>query len=134
MKRLRLHILVAFLLVASAVSGADKTWTWTGVISDNHCGTVHNPGHMGDDVDAGTISHRECMIGKPDGSVPGCISAKNGGKFVFVTGGRVFQITNQDFADLRVHADHTVELTGVMIKDTVTVSKIVMTPDHAQRR
>jgi hypothetical protein len=71
------------------------------------------------------------MIGKPDGSVPGCISAKNGGKFVFVVGGRVFLITNQDFADLREHADHGVRLTGTMTKDTVTVSKIVMARDHA---
>jgi hypothetical protein len=87
---------------------------------------VHNPGHMRDDVDAAQITSPECMIGKHDGSVPGCISAKNGGTFVFVTGGRVFQIRNQDFADLRVHADHTVQLTGIMIKDTITVSRIVM--------
>jgi hypothetical protein len=134
MQHLRARMALAILLVASAAFGADKTWTWTGVISDNHCGTVHNPGHMGDDVDASTITGRECMIGKADGSVPGCISAKNGGKFVFVTGGRVFQIGNQDFPDLRVHADHTVQLTGVMIKDTVTVSKIVMAADHAAAR
>jgi len=45
------------------------------------------------------ITSRECMIGKRDGVGPSCISAKNHGKFVFVTGGRVFQISNQDFAD-----------------------------------
>src|SRR5205823_6040240 len=68
----------------------------------------------------------QCMIGREDGSVPGCISAKDGGKFVFLTGGRVFQIGNQDFGDLRVDADHTVQLSGIMIKDTITVSKITM--------
>ena len=126
MKTLRINMAVSFLLFGSATFGADPTWTWTGAISDNHCGSVHNPGHMRDDVDAGTITSRECMIGKQDGSVPGCISAKNGGKFVFVTGGRVFHISNQDFADLRVHADHTVQLSGIMIKDAITVSKITM--------
>ena len=133
LKHVRLHMVTALLLAGSAVSGADKSWTWTGVISDNHCGTVHNPGHMGDAVDASTITSRECMIGKSDGSVPGCISAKNGGKFVFVVGGRVFLITNQDFADLRAHADHTVRLTGTMTKDTVTVSKIAMARDQTAR-
>jgi len=43
-----------------------------------------------------------------------------------VTDGRVFQISNQDFGDLRVHADHTVQLSGIMIKDTITVSNITM--------
>jgi hypothetical protein len=125
MKHLRI-MAVSIVLFGSAASGADPTWTWTGVISDNHCGAVHNPAHMRDEVDAREITSRECMIGKPDGSVPGCISAKNGGRFVFVTGGRVFQISNQDLADLRVHADHTVRLTGIMIKDRITVSKIAM--------
>jgi|SRR5262245_29265649 len=126
MKTLRISMAVSFLLFGSATFGADPTWTWTGVISDSHCGSVHNPGHMRDDVDASRITSRECMIGKQDGSVPGCISAKNGGRFVFVTGGRVFQISNQDFDGLRVHADHTVELSGIMIKDTITVSKVSM--------
>jgi hypothetical protein len=134
MRHLQIRLVISMLLVGSAVSGADRTWTWTGVISDNHCGSVHNPGHMGDDVDASTISSRECMIGKADGSVPGCISAKNGGRFVFVTGGRVFQISNQDFPDLRMHADHMVQLTGVMSKDTLTVSRITMPPDRATAR
>ena len=126
MKHFRIGMTLSLLLFGSGAFGADPTWTWTGVISDNHCASVHNPVHMRDEVDASQITSRECMIGKQDGSVPGCISAKNGGKFVFVSGGRVFQISNQDFADLRVHADHTVQLTGIMIKDTITVSKIAM--------
>lgn len=126
MERVRLGLAAWLLLAGPTAFGADPTWTWTGVISDNHCGSVHNPAHMRDEVDSRQITGRECMIGKPDGSVPGCISAKNGGKFVCVTGGRVFQIGNQDFADLRAHADHTVQLTGIMVKDTITVSRIVM--------
>jgi len=35
-------------------------------------------------------------------------------------------MANQDFADLRVHADHTVQLSGIMIKDAITVSTITM--------
>jgi hypothetical protein len=53
-----------------------------------------------------------------------CIKA--GGKYVFVTGGKVYKIANQDDADLVTHAGHTVQLTGDMSGDTITVSKIVM--------
>jgi len=81
---------------------------------------------MGDDVDSRNISARECVIGKTDGSVPGCVSMKNHGKLVFVTGGKVYQITNQDFPELRSHAAHTVRLSGIMTGETIAVSHIVM--------
>ncbi len=53
-----------------------------------------------------------------------CIKA--GGKYVFVTNGKVYNIANQDDADLQTHAGHTVELTGDMTGDTIMVSKIMM--------
>jgi hypothetical protein len=52
--------------------------------------------------------------------------AKAGGKYVFVTDGKVYNIANQDDAALQTHAGHTVNLTGEMKGDTITVSKIVM--------
>jgi hypothetical protein len=54
------------------------------------------------------------------------VSAKHGAKFVLVVGDKVYNITNQDFANLRVHAADTVKLTGTLKGGSVTVSKIVM--------
>jgi hypothetical protein len=47
-------------------------------------------------------------------------------KYVFVRAGKVYNISNQDFAALQEHAGHTVNLTGEMSGDTITVSKIAM--------
>ncbi len=91
------------------VSAADKTWT--GKISDSMCGASHAKmiaAHGGTD--------RDCTLA----------CTKAGGKFVFVTGDKVYNIANQDDADLQTHAGHTVNLTGDMKGDTITVSKIVM--------
>ena len=49
---------------------------------------------------------------------------KNGGKYVFVAGGKVYDIANQDFGDLEKQAGKTVRLTGEMNGDSITVSKI----------
>ena len=51
-----------------------------------------------------------------------CVKA--GGKFVFVQGGMVYKIGNQDFADLQEYAGDTVRLTGDKSGNTITVSKI----------
>ena len=81
--------------------------TWTGQISDSMCGAKHTM--------AG-ITDRACT--------EMCI--KNKGKYAFVTGGKVFQIADQNDKALATHAGHTVVLTGAMKGDTVTVSKIEM--------
>ena len=47
------------------------------------------------------MTDREC--------VQTCIKA--GGKYVFVTNGKVYSIANQDDPDLVTHAGHTVQLT-----------------------
>ena len=46
---------------------------------------------------------------------------------MFVSGGTVYNLSNQDFAALPEHAGHTVRLTGDMNGDTIAVSKVVMT-------
>jgi hypothetical protein len=85
---------------------------WTGKISDSMCGVKHGSGEHG-----GTAaSDRECT--------EKCI--KNGAKYVFVSGDKVYKIANQNFAGLKTHAGHEVVLTGDMKDDTVTVSKIEM--------
>ena len=84
-----------------------KAQTWTGKISDSMCGAKHT---MGKDP-------TECTTA--------CV--KGGGEYVFVGDkDKVYKIGNQKFADLAKHAGHTVEVTGTMKGDTITVEKIVM--------
>lgn len=90
--------------LASFASAADKTWT--GQISDSMCGASHakmTSAHAG-------MTDRDCALA--------CV--KGGGKYVFVSEGKVYKIANQELALLQVHAGHTVQLTGDMKGDTIT--------------
>src|SRR5262249_13188676 len=122
MKRILSFALLASLSGATALS-AEKTWT--GSISDSMCGSDHS---------AMTKEHQK------EGQVPGstvrsdkdheCTLAcvKAGAKYVCVTGGKVYEIGNQDFAGLQQHAGHSVKLTGDMDADgkTIKVSRVTM--------
>ena len=123
MKGLRTGILAMVLSVGVVGVGSAAEQTWSGFISDSHCGAIHKA-----DVEhGGKITARECVIGRAgDANLPGCVSAKNGAKFVVVVGDKVFQVANQNFADLRVHAAENVKVTGSLKGDTITVSKIVL--------
>ena len=103
---------VASMLGAMSVAAAEKTWT--GKISDSMCGAKHNTSaeHGGK-----MMTDRDCTLA--------CVKEHNA-KYVFVSGGKVYNVGNQDFAALQEHAGHTVKLTGAMTGDTVTVSKIAM--------
>jgi len=117
-------VMIAGLAVASAAQSS-QAQTWSGFISDSHCGAIH----ASDIEHGGRITARECVIGREgDAAIPGCVSAKNGAKFVFVNSAdkKVFQVANQDFADLRVHAMHNIQLTGTLQGETITVTRIVM--------
>jgi hypothetical protein len=106
----RLCCLGLFVALASFASAADKTWT--GQISDSMCGASHakmTSAHAG-------MTDRDCTLG--------CV--KGGGKYVFVSDGKVYNIANQDLALLQTHAGHTVQLTGDMKGDTIMVSNITM--------
>jgi len=105
-----LSCLVLLVGLAAFASAADQTWT--GQISDSMCGASHmkmTSMHAG-------MTDRECALA--------CV--KGGGKFVFVSDGKVYKIANQDLGLLTVHAGHTVQLTGDMKGDTITVSNITM--------
>jgi hypothetical protein len=109
------------LITGSMAVAADTQQTWTGIISDSHCGAIHKT----DIEHGGSITARECVIGRPgDANLPGCVSEKYGAKFVVVVGDKVYQVANQEFADLRVQAARNVRVTGVLKGDTITVSKI----------
>lgn len=101
------------LLVGLSVFAQAAEKTWTGRISDSGCGASHAK-MMAQHPDAKT--ERDCALA--------CV--KDGGKYVFVTGGKVYNIANQDLAELNEHAGHTVQLAGEMKGNSITVSKIVM--------
>ena len=108
---MRKIIVVAALVLmgASGAFAADKTWT--GKISDSKCGATHAADEHGM-----KLTDRACT--------EACV--KGGAKYVFASKGKVYQIANQDSADLAGHAGHTVRLTGEMKGDSITVSKIQM--------
>ena len=87
--------------------------TWTGKISDSMCGAQHKK--MAEHGTA-KMTDRDCA--------QACV--KNGGKYVFVSKGKVYNVENQDYAGLAEHAGHTVKLTGEMKGDSITVSDIAM--------
>jgi hypothetical protein len=98
----------SMLMTAAPLFAAEKTWN--GTISDSMCGMKHASAaeHGSEEGDA------ECT--------KGCV--EKGAKYVFVANGKVFQISNQDFAALKDNAGHKVALTGEMKGDAITVSKI----------
>jgi hypothetical protein len=105
---------IGSMLLVAAATGMAAEQTWTGTISDSMCGAKHNTSaeHAGK-----KMSDRDCTLA--------CVKEHNA-KYVFVRNGKVYNIDNQDLADLQEHAGHTVRLTGDMKGDNITVSKIVM--------
>ena len=102
------------LFLFSLLSAWAAEQTWTGQISDNMCGADHSAmAHDGKKADP-----HECTLA--------CV--KGGGKYVFVSEGKVFEIANQNFGDLSEHAGHSVKLTGNLDSDgkAITVSKLAM--------
>lgn len=88
------------------------TMTMDGMISDSACGASHVK-MMQEHKDA-KMTDRDCTLA--------CVKA--GGKFVFVSGGKVYNVANQKLAALTQHAGETVSVTGDVKGDTITVSKV----------
>jgi len=100
---------IGFIVFTTAVSALAATWT--GQISDSACGTTHAK-MLAEHKDLKT--DKDCTLA--------CI--KGGSKYVFVSEGKVYNISNQKLAALKTHAGETVKVTGTMKGDTITVSKI----------
>jgi hypothetical protein len=100
---------IAFIVFTSAVSAFAATWT--GQISDSACGMTHAK-MMAEHKNLKT--DKDCTLA--------CIKA--GSKYVLVSDGKVYKISNQKLAALKTNAGETVEVTGTMKGDTFTVSKI----------
>jgi hypothetical protein len=110
---MRKAFLGAAFFALMAVPGFSEQ-TWTGKISDSMCGATHK---MAAEHGSAKMSDRECT--------EACI--KGGGKYVFVSNGKVYTIDNQDYAGLAEHAGHTVKLTGDMqSQGAIKVSDIKM--------
>jgi hypothetical protein len=110
MKRV-LSCAAGLLLLSTLAVARDQTWT--GQISDSMCGRSHKA--MMEHGDKKMTDH-DCTIA--------CV--KGGAKYVFVSGGKIFNIENQSFAGLEDHAAHQIKLTGEMKGDAITVSRIDM--------
>jgi hypothetical protein len=113
MKR-RVFSIGAYPLLASLLSfGAQQTWT--GEISDSMCGANHQAMAKSGQK----VNRRDCALE--------CVKAGN--KYVFVSKGQMFDISNQNLPDLGKHAGHKVLLTGDLGSDnkTITVAKVQMT-------
>ena len=105
------------LLAASSAWAAEQTWT--GQISDSMCGDSHAQ------MIARKNKELQTSSGTPDSDCT-LACAKEGAKYVFVVKRKVYKIANQNLAALQTRAGQTVELTGELKGDAITVSKIVV--------
>ena len=111
MRMILASLAAAVILAASPARAADSTWK--GQISDSMCNAKHADGDHG----TKKMTDQQC--------VDACI--KGGAKYVFVgEGDKIYKIANQNFAGLKAHSGHAVNLTGTMKDDTITVAKIEM--------
>lgn len=84
--------------------------TWTGTISDSMCGLSH----------AAMTEHGTKATDKQCTEM--CV--QHGAKYVFVTDGKVVNIANQNFKDLKAFAGDRVTLSGNLSGDTVMIAKL----------
>jgi hypothetical protein len=116
MKRMASTIAAVLLFVSSSFAAEQ---TWTGVISDTMCAVTHQSNiEHARERSGKTMTNQECTVG--------CVMHR-GQKYVFVSGGKTYQIENQDYAGLPTRAAHTVKMTGTLAGDFIKVSRITMT-------
>jgi hypothetical protein len=112
MKTITRNIYCAGLLFGCATFMSAATMTMDGTISDSMCGASHakmTSAHAG-------LTDHACALA--------CV--KNGAKYVFVSQGKVYEITNQKQADLAKDAGNAVSVTGDMTGNTITVTKVAL--------
>ena len=107
---MKLASLMAIALLSGITLAAEQTWT--GQISDSLCKAKHEEAAEGQ----GKMADHDCTVA--------CV--KGGSKYVLLVNEKVYQIANQNFADLATHAGHSVKVTGDVKGEQITVSKIEM--------
>ncbi len=96
----------ALLVMACMAWGAEKTFT--GVISDSNCGLKHST---------------------PSDEAAACVAkcVEGGGKYVLVSGGKVYQLNPQDKI-AKAMAGREVKIKGEVSGDTITVASATAVP------
>jgi len=112
MKRVFIGLGTIVLLAGLGSFAGAATMTMEGMISDSMCGSSHAKMIAG---------HKEAKMTERDCTLA-CVKA--GGKFVFVSGGKVYTVANQKLAALTKYAGETVSVTGDVKGDAITVSKV----------
>ena len=102
MKSFCAAVLLSFAFSAGAFA-ADQTWS--GEISDSHCGPSHPSGKAA----------RDCT--------ESCV--KGGASYAFASSGKVYKLDDPSKL-VAAHAGHMVSVTGELKDDTIKVSKIEM--------
>ena len=102
---------VALGSLSTQLRAADKKWT--GKLSDSMCGAAHgeNGGSIAKDHD--------CTVK--------CV--KGGAQYVLVVGDKIYKLADQKNPALEQGAGHTVEITGTLKKDTITIVMLSMSSD-----
>lgn len=103
-------ILITILGVVATPAFA-ATRTMRGKISDSMCGLTHKA--MIEHAN-GKLTDAQCT--------EACV--KNGAKYVFASGGKVYTIANQDAKDLAANAGKTVRVTGDVQGTSITVDTV----------
>jgi peroxiredoxin len=93
--------------------------TLKGEISDSNCAISHQKVTQVHP----SLNNRSCTLA--------CVG--DGAKFVFVSDGKVLKIANQDLPALTANAGYTVQLTGDLKDDAITVSKIAFLENTARK-
>ena len=113
-------LLTAALALAATPLAVAAEKTWDGVLSDARCNGKHAKAEHGAQEESDNSCVTKCVAG--------------GGKYVFVSGGKTYQIANQDFKDLKAHGGHKIALTGDLKGEAITVSKIEMPKKDAPKK
>ncbi len=99
----RFLVLTGTVLFAATLISAANVGTWTGVVSDSHCGLKHS------------VASAEAAA-----CVTRCVS--RGASYVFVSDGKLYQVKPQDkFKGL---AGKAVTVKGTLDGDTITVESV----------
>ena len=113
-KRFAVAALITLSLVTGSPSTSAAEQSWSGRISDSMCAASHAAMSTG----GAKVSDRDCTIA--------CVSYQTADapKFVFVSEGKVYPISNQRFGGLARYAGQPITVTGELANGAITVSKI----------
>jgi len=99
----KLVLLGMALLVFGCMAWAGDGKTFTGVVSDSHCGAKH---YKASDAAAGCVA--KCVDG--------------GAEYVLVSGGKVYKVDNQE--EFEEYAGKSVKVTGIADGDSIRVETV----------